>query len=140
MKQKKASSTSKKAKGIIRSEMRNYFNAREYGTRSSLDAMKKDADAYNAGGIKRASNYQKGAALVDAGSMACYMNDQKVMLGKIYGKKKVQDWDVEKTHNTYKHLVGREYNQMLIEKEKKKAIKKAMPKKLKSKKPCKRKK
>lgn len=114
------SSTSKKAKGIIRSEIKAYFNPREYGTRSSIDAMKRDADAYNNGTNRWQSNYNKGAGLVDAGSLACYYDDQRVMLGKIYGKEKVKNWDGNKVHATYRHLIGREYDAMLREKAKKK--------------------
>ena len=119
----KPKSNSKKAKGIIRSEIRSYFKASEYGTRSSLDAMKKDANAYNCGDSPRVrhSNYQKGAGLVDGGYLVCYYDDQKKMLRKIYGKK-VDDWSGEKTHATYRHLIGREYDAMLREREKKTAV------------------
>ena len=101
-------------------EIKAYFPAREYGTRSCLDAMKKDADAYNCGSNRRQTNYNKGAGLVDAGCLACYYNDQRVMLGKIYGKKNVENWDGNKVHNTYKHLIGREYDSMLRERNTKK--------------------
>lgn len=112
-------SNSKKAKSIIRSEIRTYFKPKEYGTRSSVNAMRKDANAYNAGSNKKyLSDYTKGAALVDAGGLACYYNDQKKMLRKIYGNK-VNSWNGNKTHSTYKHLIGREYSAMLRENRKK---------------------
>ena len=109
------SSNSREAKKIIRNEMLSFFPAREYGTRTRFDAMRKDANAYNGGeGPKRGvSNYKKGAALVDAASLAVY--DQDRMLGKIYGKKNVANWDMQKRHETYKHLVGREYAAMCEE-------------------------
>ena len=34
------------------------------------------------------------------------------MLGKIYGKEKVEKWDGEKRHEVYRHLVAREYDAM----------------------------
>lgn len=115
-------SNSTKAKNIVRAEIRNYYKPHEYGVRSTVDAVKKDADAYNnnRSAKVRQTNYQKGAGLVDAGCFACYHSQQRVMLGKIYGKKKVETWDGEKVHNTYKHLIGREYESMLNEKRKKK--------------------
>ena len=98
--------------------MLSFFSAREYGTKTRLDAMKQDADSYNAGAYGRQSDYSKGAALVDAASLAIY--DQDRMLGKIYGKKNVATWDMKKKHDTYKHLVGREYAAMLQERRRKK--------------------
>ena len=91
--EKRLNSNSNAAKKIIRSEMLSFFSAREYGTRTRLDAMKQDADAYNAGCSGRQSDYSKGAALVDAASLAIY--DQDRMLGKIYGKKNVATWDMQ---------------------------------------------
>lgn len=40
------------------------------------------------------------------------------MLGKIYGKDNVKNWSGDKVHNTYKHLIGREYAAMLRERNK----------------------
>lgn len=113
----KPKSTTKKAKSIIRNEMLSYFPAREYGTKTRLDAMKRDAEAV---GIypKYASDYTKGKALVNAGCCACYYDDQRKMLSKIYGKKNVDNWDGQKVHNTYGNLIGREYASMLREKKK----------------------
>ena len=118
----KIHSKSNKAKKIIRDEMLSYFPAREYGTRSRLDAMKKDADAGNAGlgypsgkNRKNASNYDKAAHLVDSASLAIW--DQDRMLGKIYGKDNVKNWSNNKKHETYKHLVTREYSAMIEERE-----------------------
>ena len=120
----KPKSTSKAAKSVIRSEIRRYYSGRSYGTRTSvLDNMKANADAYNCGDSEkvRHSDYQKGAGLVDGGDLACYYSDQKKMLRKIYGKS-VDDWSGEKTHATYRHLIGREYDAMLREREKKSTV------------------
>lgn len=115
-------SNTRKAKNVIRSEIKAYFRPSEYGVRSSLDAMKKDADAYNGGDSPRVrhSDYQKGAGLVDGGALACYYDDQKKMLRRIYGKG-VDGWSGKKTHETYRHLIGREYDAMLREREKRSA-------------------
>lgn len=120
---KRVSSTSKKAKNAIRAEIRAYFapSIREFeGAKSALDGMKYQADFANCGysNKRRFSDYQKAAYLVDGGDFACYYNDQRVMLGKIYGKKKVEEWSGDKVHETYKHLIAREYDAMLREREK----------------------
>ena len=85
-----------------------------------MDNMKRDADAYDGGYLSRypKSDYTKGAGLVDGGCFACYYDDQRVMLGKIYGKDNVKNWSGDKVHNTYKHLIGREYAAMLRERNK----------------------
>ena len=110
----KPKSTTKKAKEIIRKEMLSYFPAREYGTKTNLDAMKKDAEAASVPS-KFSNDFVKGKRLVDAGCLACYYSDQKKMLSKIYGKDNVAKWDGNKTHDTYRHLIGREYAAMLRE-------------------------
>ena len=112
----KPKSTTKKAKSIIRNEMLSYFPAREYGTKTRLDAMKRDADAYSYG--KGKSDWVKGKELVNAGCCACYYDDQRKMLSKIYGKKTVDKWSGDKVHNTYGNLIGREYASMLRERRK----------------------
>ena len=113
-------SYSNAAKAIIRREIGRYKRPKDYGVRSVAQAMKKDADAYNCGDhpSRRHSDYQKGAAIVDAGFFAvgAYQDD---MLGKIYGKKKVQTWSMDKRHEVYRHLIGREYDAMLREERKK---------------------
>lgn len=114
-------STTTKAKNIIRSEIRGYYSPSFKGEgRSALDNMKRDADAYDGGYLSRypKSDYTKGAVLVDGGCFACYYDDQRVMLGKIYGKDNVKNWSGDKVHNTYKHLIGREYAAMLRERNK----------------------
>ena len=78
--------------------------------------MQLDANSYSAG--RGTSDWNKGRELVNAGCFACYYNDQKVMLSKIYGKRNVDKWDGEKIHNTYANLIGREYASMLREKNK----------------------
>lgn len=94
------SSTTKKSKSLIRSEIRSFYGPSATGERiSSLKAMKRDADAYNADlpkGRHYVPNYTKGAALVDAGSFRCYYSDQAKFLAKIYGKKTVNEWSGEK--------------------------------------------
>lgn len=114
----KPKSTTKKAKAIIRNEMLSYFPAQDYGTKTRLQAMKKDADAGNGGRRVYVSNYDKGAYLVQSGCCAIYYGDQAKMLSKIYGKKNVDKWSSNKIHNTYKHLIGREYDSMQKEKRK----------------------
>lgn len=117
---KSVRSTSKAAKNIIRQEIRSSrFNPKNYGYgKSTLDNMKKEADSYNCGDVKtrRHSDWQKGAGLVDGGSFAVGV-DQDKMLGKIYGKKKISEWDYIKKHDIYKNLIGREYAAMLNERE-----------------------
>ena len=116
-------STTKKAKQIIRSEIRGYYSpSMKGGGQSALDNMKRDADAYDGGFLSRypKSDYTKGAELVQAGCFACYYDDQRVMLGEIYGKENVAEWSGNKVHNTYKHLIGREYAAMLRERDEKK--------------------
>jgi hypothetical protein len=114
-------SNSKEAKRIIRNEIREYHKDTD-NARTPLDGMKMNADSYNCGDNRKHSDYAKGASYVDAGGLACYPNDQNKMLRKIYGKK-VDDWSATKTHETYKHLIGREYSEMLSEREKAKAKK-----------------
>ena len=75
--------------------------------------MRKDANAYSYG--RGTSDWNKGKELVNAGGFACYYNDQRVMLNKIYGKKNVDNWSGQKIHDTYGSLIGREYASMLKE-------------------------
>lgn len=114
----KPKSTSQKAKTIIRNEMLSYFPAREYGVKSNLQAMKKDADAGNGGRYGYSSDYEKGSYLVQGGCCAISYYDQRKMLAKIYGKQNVDNWPDDKVFNTYKHLIGREYAAMLRERNK----------------------
>ena len=118
-------SNSKKAKGIIRNEIRAYYSPNaKGGGRSTLANMKADAEAaYWPGGVPN-TDYHKGANLVDGGSFGCYYDDQRKMLGKIYGRKKVKSWSGDKTHNTYKHLIGREYAAMMREQKNRKPARK----------------
>lgn len=119
-------STTKKAKQIIRNEVLSVFS-KDYGydkndNRTRLQRMKDQADSANAGWSKgrypQPSDYNKAKYLVDGGCYRCYFNDQAEFLGKIYGKKNVEKWDGMKIHNTYSHLIGREYSKMLEEKRK----------------------
>ncbi len=124
-KQKKhrVSSSSTKAKSIIRNEIRAFYGPSATGEKvSSIKAMKRDADAYNADfpkGRHYVSDYAKGKALVDAGCFRCYYSDQAKFLAKIYGKKTVNDWSGDKIHKTYSHLIGREYDALLRKQRKK---------------------
>ena len=116
----KPKSTTKEAKSIIRREINSYYGhgrERDYGVKTSLEAMSIDANSYSAG--RGTSDWNKGRELVNAGCFACYYDDQKVMLSKIYGKKNVDKWDCQKVHETYSNLIGREYASMLREKNKK---------------------
>lgn len=116
-------SNTKKAKQIIRSEIRRVFSPKNYGgSGSTIDNMKREADGYNAGELKKykLTDWRKGAGLVDAARFAIGTN-QNPMLYKIYGKKKVETWDYYKRHDVYKNLIGREYAAMLREKQNKSA-------------------
>ena len=86
----KPKSTIKEAKKIIRKEIESYYGhgrEKEYGVKSAVEAMQKDAYAYSAGRGK--SDWGKGKELVNAGCFACYYSDQRQMLSKIYGKRNV---------------------------------------------------
>ena len=105
-------SNTKKAKEIIRQEIRWCFapKVRGYG-KSSLDNMRAAANSASHDIPKwRRSNYTDALRVVDG----AYMNiaTQGDMLGKIYGKEKVEKWDGEKRHEVYRHLVAREYDAM----------------------------
>lgn len=114
----KPKSTTKKAKSIIRGEIKSYYSpSMRGGGKSALLNMKADAEAYSYGRGK--SDWIKGKELVNAGSFACYYDDQRKMLSKIYGKKNVSKWDGLKVHDTYGNLIGREYAQMLRERSRK---------------------
>lgn len=113
------SSNCAKAKQIIRSEIKYFFGPSfGRGDKDALTNMQHAADQYNAGELEKykLSDYRKGAGLVDA---ACFrIPDQDEVLSKIYGKEKVAGWDMDKRHEVYKHLIGREYAAMLSEREK----------------------
>lgn len=118
-------SNSNKAKKIIRAEIRTFFSPkRKKGGKSSLDNMKKAADSYDGGYVSRykKSDYVKGGALVDAAAFAIWSQD--LMLNKIYGEDKVKTWTNDKKHETYKHLIAREYVAMLNEKKRNKNARK----------------
>lgn len=113
-------STCREARNIIREEINSYYGhgrEKEYGAKTALDAMQKDANACSAG--RGTSDWNKGKELVNAGCFACYYEDQRLMLNKIYGKQTVDKWRNEKVHETYGSLIGREYNAMLRERERK---------------------
>lgn len=115
----KPKSTSKKAKSIIRGEIKSYYSpSMRGGGKSALKNMQADANSYSAG--RGTSDWNKGKELVNAGCFACYYDDQRKMLSKIYGKKNVDKWDGQKVHNTYGNLIGREYASMLRESKKRK--------------------
>jgi len=117
----KPKSTTKEAKKIIREEILDNYNPKDFkGAKTPLDAMKQNADAGNGGvyGKRYVSDYQKGAYLVDAGEFRISYYDQGQFLSQIYGKENVAKWEGQKIHETYKHLIGREYNAMLREREK----------------------
>lgn len=112
----KPKSTTKGSKKIIRSEINRYYgrgHEKEYGVKTAVEAMQIDANSYSAG--RGTSDWNKGRELVNAGCFACYYDDQRIMLNKIYGKRNVDKWDGQKIHDTYASLIGREYAQMLKE-------------------------
>lgn len=117
----KPKSTTKEAKKIIRNEIKGYYGNdpenRTYG-KDFLKNMQEDANSYSAG--RGTSDWNKGKELVNAGCFACYYNDQRKMLSKIYGKRNVDNWSGEKVHNTYGNLIGREYSHMLQERKRNK--------------------
>lgn len=96
----KPKSNTKKAKGIIRSEIR----ASEFNAKS----LKQQIDSFRKYDRSVVNGYTGGKKLVDGGSFACYYSQTDNMLGKIYGKKNIQKWSDEKKWNTYKHLISRE--------------------------------
>ena len=108
----KPKSTTSKAKSLIRGEIKHRYSpsATGYG-RSTVTNMKHDAES-------------GWANLVDSGNFRCYYDDQAKFLSKIYGKKNVDKWSGQKIHNTYKHLIGREYASMVRESQKTKPKKK----------------
>ncbi|MDR0850769.1 MAG: hypothetical protein LBN07_04855 [Christensenellaceae bacterium] len=118
----KPKSTTKKARKIIRSEMNSYYSPKirpDYSGKSTIENMTTDGNAttgYHKRNNQHITPYHKATALVDGGSFACYYSDQKQMLGKIYGKANVEKWDGNKIHNTYKHLISREYAAMVRKK------------------------
>ena len=126
MASKPVRSNTKKAKEIIRQEIRLCFSPKVCGYgKSSLDNMRETANSASHNIPKwRRSNYTDALRVVDG----AYMNiaTQGDMLGKIYGKDKVKNWDGIKRHEVYRHLVAREYDAMNREDAAKRA--KAKPK------------
>lgn len=118
----KPKSTTIKAKKIIRAEMKAYYGGDDYGNRASKDYienMKIDAEACS-GHIPYYSDWKKGKELVNVGCFACYYDQQRKILNKIYGKRTVDKWDGSKVHDTYGSLIGREYASELRKREKQK--------------------
>ena len=116
----KPKSTTKIAKKIIRKEIKDYYGCdsdnRPYG-KDFLSNMQKDANSYSAG--INISDYNKGRELANIGNFAFYYDDQCKMLIKIYGKKKVEGWSVDKVRSIYCNLIGREYASLLRERDRK---------------------
>lgn len=115
----KPKSTTKKAKSIIRNEIKSYYGDdaqnRTYG-KDYIKNMHEDAEACSYGRGK--SDWTKGKELVNAGCFACYYSQEQKMLNKIYGKRNVDKWDNDKIHQTYGNLIGREYASLLRESKK----------------------
>ncbi|MBQ9226551.1 MAG: hypothetical protein IJ177_10265 [Fibrobacter sp.] len=110
---KRVNSNSLASRKIVQNEIRSFYGPSTTGERlPAMKAMKRDAEAYAKGHRGLYSNYAKGAALVDGGSFRCYYSDQAKFLKRIYGKQ-VDSWSGDRIHNTYKHLIGREYSRML---------------------------
>ena len=117
----KPRSTSKKAKSIIRNEIKHYYGRdcqKDYGVNSSIEAMRLDANACTRG--RNLSDWDRGRELAKAGNLAYATYSQRVMLSKIYGKKNVSTWNDSKVFDTYTNLIGREYADMLREQRSKK--------------------
>lgn len=113
-------STTKKAKNIIRNEIKRFYIDRDFGNEKDYVAnMKADIDYRFGNRCQNYSDYCKGKAMVDVGNFACYYDDQSVMLSKIYGKEKVDSWDGHKVNDIYGNLIGREYAAMLCERARK---------------------
>ena len=107
-------STTKKAKNIIRNEIKAYYADRDYGNGNDYVAnMRDDIEAWSDNRTRNYSDMRKGKEMVNVGNLACYYSDQAVMLSKIYGKKAVDKWDGNKIHEIYGNLIGREYAAML---------------------------
>lgn len=109
-------STTKKAKSLIRGEIRKFYGTQVTGTdKKPLTIMREDADNYNAGKIPRIklTDREKGQGLVDAGCFRIYRDDQAKFLEGIYGKDAVSKWSGTKCHQVYGSLIGREYAAML---------------------------
>ena len=108
-------SNSNKAKKIIQSEIKAYYGAdpknRTYG-KDYIRNMQQDANSSS----KYGDDWSKGKRLVNEGNFACYYDDQRKMLNKIYGKKNVDRWSNNKIHNTYGNLIAREYSSLLRKK------------------------
>lgn len=108
-------SLTRKAKAIIRSEIVHFYGPGMTGShKRALTVMHQDAESYNCGDFPshKHTDAQKGAGLVDAGCFRCYHDDQAAFLARIYGER-VKAWNGDKIHNTYAHLIGREYAAML---------------------------
>ncbi|MFA6755630.1 MAG: hypothetical protein WCR97_03890 [Bacilli bacterium] len=115
----KSKSTTKKAKGIIRNEIKSFFGYGMTGSHvSSIKAMHDDAENYAGRKAPYLSDWSKGKELVNGGCFRCYYDDQRKFLNRIYGKKQVSKWSDDKVFNTYGNLIGREYSQMLNKRKK----------------------
>lgn len=97
-------SNSNKAKTIIRNEIK------DYGWNSK--SLKSQIDDFKKWNPKVHGYYSGGKVLVQEGNFAVYNSQTEKMLGKIYGKQNVTKWSNDKKWNTYKHLLGREINQV----------------------------
>ena len=116
----KPKSTTKKAISLIRGEIKHRYSPSATGFgRSAVMNMKEDAESGWGRYRGYGGDYHKGANLVDVGNFRIYFVDQAEFLSKIYGKKNVSTWPNQKIYDTYKHLIGREYNSMLREQERK---------------------
>lgn len=94
-------STTEKAKSIIRSEIRHYD--------WNVSTLKEQVDhdlSHNR--LLNNNPYLAGKKLVEGGSFACYFRQTDKMLGKVYGKKKVDTWTSKKKWEVYQHLIARE--------------------------------
>lgn len=105
----KIRSNSKKAKEIIRNEIKDVYGCdpqnRTYG-KDYIRNMKEDADVHTQYG---SNDFNKAKQLVRDGNFVTYYSDTDKMLGKIYGKENVKKWTNNKKWETYQNLIAREY-------------------------------
>ena len=110
-------SKTKRAKAVIRKEIKSCLGpfqkaGNKYYSFIVDDSAVQYSDFF---GLPK-SDYERCLNHAKLGGFAIESEDQKKMLGKIYGKENVSRWSSAKLTETYNHLVAREYASMLKEK------------------------
>ncbi len=109
----KKSSTTKKAKNVIRNELLHYYPKEDYRTKTRFDAVNKEVKGLKGKERGIYTDYQAVKYMGDGGCFACYYSDQNKMLEKVYGKKGMEAIaNKGKTHEVYTHLLAREFSDM----------------------------